>query len=99
MKKPLDIPQPFEPYEWASDLPFVYALKALHEGKATEEQQRLILDKLMKLTGYYDLSYRPDSDRNTAFAEGKRFIGAQVVKMVNLSSAVIEQSKQNKQKN
>lgn len=93
MKKSIEIPQPYEPYEWAKNLPFVYALKALHEGKATDEQQKLILKEMTNLTGYYDLSYRPDSDRNTAFAEGKRFIGAQIAKMVNLSPSLIEQSK------
>lgn len=86
-------PEPYLPYKWADNLPFVYALKAMNQGKASETQQKMILAELMTLTGYYDLSYRPDSDRDTAFAEGKRFIGAQLVKLINLSPDVIEESK------
>ncbi|HFE8995039.1 TPA: hypothetical protein ACGATL_000276 [Raoultella ornithinolytica] len=93
----MTIPPPYEPYEWADNLPLVYALKAMHEGKATEEQQKLVLNGLMGITAYYDLSYRPGSERDTAFAEGKRFVGAQVVKMINLTGDVIEKSKQRKQ--
>ncbi|HBV7338339.1 TPA: hypothetical protein MD501_000739 [Klebsiella variicola] len=87
-------PEPYLPYPWASNIPLVYALKAMSEGKASEAQQKMILRELLNLTGYYDLSYRPDSDRDTAFAEGKRFVGAQVVKMVNLPSDVIEKAKE-----
>lgn len=89
-------PAPYEPYLWSDNLNVVYALKALAAGKADENQQKLIMKSLMDITGYYDLSYRPDSDRDTAFAEGKRFIGAQLVKMVNLTGDVIEHSKQRK---
>lgn len=93
----MTIPAPYEPYEWSNNLQLVYALKALREGKASPEQQQLAIDGLMGITAYYDLSYRPNSDRDTAFAEGKRFVGAQVVKMINLTSDVIEKSKQRKQ--
>ncbi len=86
-------PEPYWPYPWGDNIPFVYAIKALNKGEATPEQQKLILHELMNLTGYYDLSYRPDSDRDTAFAEGKRFVGAQVVKMNNLSSKEVEEVK------
>ncbi|QGY29771.1 Bbp19 family protein [Pantoea cypripedii] len=86
-------PEPYLPYKWSENIPFVYALKAMGKGVATESQQKLILAELMSLTGYYDLSYRPDSERDTAFAEGKRFIGAQLVKLINLSPDVIESSK------
>ncbi|WP_447867244.1 hypothetical protein [Rahnella bonaserana] len=94
----MNIPPPYEPYDWAENLPFVYALKAMKEGKATEDQQHLILKEMMNISGYYDLSYRPNSDRDTSFAEGKRFIGAQIVKLVNLTADVIEKSKQRKSK-
>lgn len=86
-------PEPYLPYPWGDNIPFVYAIKALNKGEATPEQQKLILHELMNLTGYYDLSYRPDRDRDTAFAEGKRFVGAQVVKMNNLSSKEVEEAK------
>ncbi|QKJ88021.1 hypothetical protein PMPD1_3088 [Paramixta manurensis] len=94
----MTIPPPYEPYEWARNLPFVYALKAMHKGDATAEQQQLILKEMMTMSGYYDLSYRPNSDRDTSFAEGKRFIGAQLVKLINLSGEAIEKSKQRTKK-
>ncbi|MGL9734743.1 MAG: hypothetical protein ACR5LF_00310 [Symbiopectobacterium sp.] len=70
------VPAPYEPYPWAYNLNVVYAFKALNAGIASEEQKKLIMKSLMDITGYYDLSYRPDSERDTAlaFAEGKRFI-------------------------
>lgn len=89
-------PAPYEPYPWADNLSVVYALKAIAKGEADAEQQKLVMKSLMDITGYYDLSYRPDSDRDTSFAEGKRFIGAQLAKMVNLTGDVIEKSKQRK---
>ena len=40
---------------------------------------------------YYGLSYRPGEDgrRDTDFAEGKRFVGAQVVKMMNIKPGML----------
>lgn len=86
-------PEPYLPYKWAENLPLVFALKAMNKGEASAAQQKLVLAELMTITGYYDLSYRPDSDRDTAFAEGKRFVGAQLVKLINLTPDVIETSK------
>lgn len=40
-----------------------------------------------EVCGTYDLSFRPDSERATAFAEGKRYVGTQLVKMANLPAS------------
>jgi hypothetical protein len=62
-----------------------YAIKALAAGVANEGQQKRALDWIINtLCATYDLSYRPESDRDTAFAEGKRHIGLQLVKQVKL---------------
>ena len=62
------------------------ALQALARGDANGHQQRRALDYIVKtLAGTYDLSYRPDSERDTAFAEGRRFVGLQIVKLLNLN--------------
>ena len=64
----------------------VGSLKALAKGEANQEQQvhamRFIVEQL---AGVYDLEFRPgvEGDRNTAFAGGKRWVGLQIVKMVN----------------
>ena len=60
----------------------VYALKALAAGKASEGQQRLSITAIVvKFAGAYDLSYRsgPNGDRDTVFAEGKRFVGQRIL--------------------
>lgn len=97
MKKPIAVlppGAPYAPFEWSENLRAVYALRDLQEGKATPDQQKLALDTIINgLSGYYDISYRPNSARDTDFAEGKRFVGAQIVKLLNLSSSVIESAK------
>lgn len=71
------------PYEEAD----TNAIKALAAGNANEGQQKRAIDWIInKLCGTYDLSYRPDSDRDTAFAEGKRFVGTQLVKQMKLTT-------------
>jgi hypothetical protein len=63
----------------------VYAVKALAAGNASEGQQKRALDLIInRLCSTYDLSYRPASDRDTVFAEGKRFVGLQLVKMLKI---------------
>jgi len=67
----------------------VYAVRALAEGIANDSQQKLAWRYLMYVTGaseeFADLSYRPDSEggsRDTAFAEGKRFVGLMIRKLL-----------------
>lgn len=62
------------------------AIKALNAGLASSDQQKEALRWIIEdLARTYDLSYRPgtDGDRDTAFAEGKRFVGMQIVKQIN----------------
>jgi hypothetical protein len=66
----------------------VYAVRAVSSGTANEFQQKLFFDYLMYVSKacdeFADLSYRPgpDGDRDTIFAEGKRFVGQQVRKLL-----------------
>jgi hypothetical protein len=65
------------------------AIKALHAGNANAAQQQRALKWIVEvLCGTYDLSYRPgeDGERDTAFAEGKRFVGQQIVKQLKLTT-------------
>lgn len=64
------------------------AIQALLRGDATPDQQRRALEWIVNdCSGYYDLSFRPGEggDRDTAFAEGKRAVGAQIVKLSKLA--------------
>jgi hypothetical protein len=70
----------------------VVAFKALSEGKATEHQQKMVLQYiLLQLCAIDDLTYRPYSERDSVFAEGKRFIGLQIRKFLNYPMQLLKQ--------
>jgi hypothetical protein len=78
------VPPPWEPED-------VGAIQALMRGEAEPHQQTRALKYIVEtLSDYYGISYRPDGlggQRDTDFAEGKRFVGQQIVKLtkINLS--------------
>ena len=75
---------PHVPADWANA--DVGALQALQRGDATKGQQQRALKFIVEqLACTYDLSYRPNG--GTEFAEGKRFVGLQIVKLLNLNLA------------
>ena len=83
-KKPTPTPTYAPPkYEKAD----VTALIALAQGAATDFQQKRVIDLIVnRICETYGLSFRPggtEGDRETAFAEGKRFVGLQIVKLLN----------------
>ena len=62
----------------------------MSRGVATAEQQvRALTFIVEQLSAYYDLSYC-DSDRDTAFVEGRRFVGGQIVQHTKLKLENIE---------
>lgn len=82
--------QPWYPTHW--ELADADAIQAVDQGRASPEQQRRAMNYIInELCGYYDLSYRPGEDgrRDTDFAEGKRFVGAQIVKLSKISLAAL----------
>lgn len=82
---------PWAPTEY--ELSDVGAIQAMAKGEARSDQQqqalRFIVEQICKV---YDLSYRPDSERDTAFAEGKRFVGTQIVKFTKLNVALLRKT-------
>jgi hypothetical protein len=81
-------PDPWKPAEWEPE--DAYAVQAVMRGTASEDQQRRAMVFIVnQLCGTYDLSYRPSGDRDTAFAEGKRFVGLQMVKFANINIAAL----------
>lgn len=61
------------------------AFQSLARGDASAHLQKTALDWLInKAAMTYDLSFSPDGTHATAFAEGRRFVGLQVVKMTKL---------------
>lgn len=63
------------------------AIRALHEGKASEAQQVLAFNWIvLECARVGDMSYRAggqDGARATDFAEGKRFVGNQILKLAS----------------
>ena len=77
---------PWLPTEY--DVADASAIQALVRGDATPDQQKRAIQWIVNdCSGYYDLSFRPGEggDRETAFAEGKRSVGAQIVKLTKLA--------------
>ena len=71
----------------------VYALKALQAGTANGDQQKRALDWIItKAAGAYDLSFRSGDQHDTSFAEGRRSVGLQVIKLVNLDISAVKQA-------
>ena len=69
------------------------AIKGLANGTANDAQQKRALNWIVEtLCGTYDLSYRPLSDRDTAFAEGRRFVGLQLVKEIKINHTKLKES-------
>ena len=74
---------PFVPAQWEDA--DVLSLQALARGEASESQQKRALQWLIeRASGTYEFHYYP-SERDTAFALGRAFVGQQVVKMLKLN--------------
>jgi hypothetical protein len=66
------------------------AIQALAQGCADrDQQQRALAFIVYTVCGTYDMSYRPQSERDTVFAEGKRFVGAQIIKLSKLNLSAL----------
>lgn len=89
MKRPIEGAPKADPVaapDW--DMADAGAFQALARGDAAPHLQKRALQWLIaQAAGTYDLSFRPgaDGDRATAFAEGRRFVGLQVVKLLNVN--------------
>lgn len=69
-----------------------YAMQALLRGEATPEMQRRALDWIINAAAAtYDMSFSPDNPNLTAFAEGRRFVGNQIVKLTKLDTKKLAQ--------
>lgn len=89
-------PQAPAPYD-KSDLA---AFKALREGRADPHQQQLCLEWIIQACGTYEDPWRaggPEGARATDLACGKRLIGIQVVKLINMPTIGKENSEQGEQ--
>lgn len=83
--------RPWFPVNWSENVPAVYALKALSEGKADEGQQKMALDYIVHVVAKrYEIPYFPDSPTDSAFASGKLYVGEQILKLIGLNGDEIQ---------
>ena len=79
--------RPWHPPLW--DLADASALQSLEAGTADQDAQRRALKWIVEQgAGYYQMSFQPGGEegrRDSDFAEGRRFVGAQVVKLLRLN--------------
>jgi hypothetical protein len=85
-KKPIHQPWHPTPYSNAE----AYAIKALAAGTANAGQQKIAIDWILRAAGTYDVTFQPDSERATSYAEGKRAVGLQVVKLINIPVTLLK---------
>jgi hypothetical protein len=64
----------------------IAAVRALASGTANDGQQKAAWDWIVyHASGYHELSYRPTEaggERATVFMEGRRFVGSQMLKLL-----------------
>jgi len=83
MKKDI---KPWHPADY--EVADIQAIQSLQAGNADEFQQRRALKWIVEVvSATYDQSFRPGSDgeRDTCFAEGRRFVGLTIVKATKLN--------------
>lgn len=98
--KPKRYPVPLVPgatFYVDAEIEHVGALQALMAGTAQPHQQKLALEWIIeKASGAYSLSYR-GSESETAFNEGRRFVGLEIVKYLKVKFDVYERARKAKQ--
>lgn len=77
---------PHIPPDW--EVADASAIQALVDGIAEPDQQRRALKWIIeKAAGTYEFQYYPGSDRDTAFALGRAFVGQQIVKLSRINTS------------
>ena len=80
-RKALEDHASWKPAKW--ELADASAIQALARGDASKDQQQRVLQWVIeRAAGTYDMSYRPQSSRDTDFAEGRRWVGLQIVTLL-----------------
>lgn len=92
---PPKLPAPWVPVEGVKA--DAAALQAMQHGEATPDQQARAMEFIIaKIGGFRHTSYRPgghDGDRDTAFAEGRRFVGNEIMRFVNTPLSRFDEEK------
>lgn len=79
MKPNLPIPKVARPAAYDEEV--LYAFRALFEGKANDGQQKRAMEWLVYNACHIGTVSFSDTERETAFMEGQRSIGLQILKL------------------
>ena len=75
----------------------VAALQAMRRGEANADQQKRAMEFILEtICDRHGMSFRPggpEGARDTDFAEGRRFVGNQIVKLTKLQLGKIKEDK------
>jgi len=64
-------------------------IQAVARGEASKDAQQRAMKAIIEVVcRTYDMSYFPESDRDTAFAEGRRFVGNQLLRIIKTNLPV-----------
>jgi hypothetical protein len=75
------------------DDPDVFAIQALVKGEADADQQKRALNWIInECCKTYDMSYRPDNQTDTVFAEGKRYVGNEIIRMTKMKVGTLKKA-------
>lgn len=73
------------------DDPDIFAIQALVKGEANADQQKRALSWIInECCKTYDMSYRPDNQTDTVFAEGKRYVGNEIIRMTKMKVGTLK---------
>lgn len=77
-----------------------FAIRALEEGKANEAQQKVALKAIAhNIAGLLQPSYDESNPTNTAFNEGRRWVGRFIFEVLGVAPASYFKPKQTKNNN
>lgn len=82
--RPLPAPPADQPSPFA--IPDAAAIQAVYRGEGSPEQQKRAMEWIIKSAAQIGgQSYRPGDSHATAFIEGRRFVGAQILSLIGMN--------------
>lgn len=91
-KQAIDDHAPWKPASYTPQV--AAAIQALVNGTANKGQQIMAMKWIVEeCCKTYDMSYRPNSERDTVLAEGKRHVGNQIVALTKVKIGKLQEVK------
>ena len=86
--------QPTDPA--VANLSQIQAMQAMHKGDASPEQQQKALKWILEdASKINDICFYAGDSNASAFAAGKRFVGMQILSLIDVNTAKLEKGTNN----